>query len=679
MNIRWIVFLGAFLGFNAFVRAEAGSKNWTTSELIRSDYKDGELTRLCEDAIAKNQKLLDALAAIPERNRNVDTTLLAYEKAMADFSDETTPLTFMAYVSTNEKVNGEGSKCEEKVGQYYVSVTTRRDLYNALLAGKPKGSKDQSRLYAKTIEAFELNGLKLTDDKLEEVKKLKTELSKLETQFSQNLNNDKSSIVFSAKELDGVPASVLAHFKKVKDDKYEVTTKSTDAVPVLENAISGETRRRMLLAYLTRGGDENLKLLSQAVELRAKIAKLLGYPTWADYKTVTRMAKSKKNVLDFLNGLKGKLAERNKADLAKLLKFKQELEPGAKSIDQWDGAYLAYQLQKRDYNLDDEKIREYFPADVVINGLFKVYSQILGVNYREVESAKTWSSGVKLYEIRDKKGDRLIGYFFTDFFPRPNKYGHAAAFALISGRRLEDGSYSYPVSAIVANLTAPADGKPSLMTHDEVETVFHEFGHIMHQTLTRAPYASLSGAGVPWDFVEAPSQMLENWVWSEKILSELSGYYTDHSRKLPPEMLKQMLAAKDFNQGVKYTKQLLYALFDMTLHTSTSPLEPNATYEKLYREIVGLEPMPGQKFPASFGHLMGGYDSGYYGYLWSEVYAQDMFSKFPPKDLTNSKVGGLYRRTVLEQGNMKEPMDLLKQFLGRAPKMDAFFKKLGIK
>ena len=664
-------FLGSGLVLFYFCSAMAVEK-----PLIRSDYAEGEVTRLCAEAVQKAQKSLDQIAAIPAADRNIQKTLIALETTLAVLSDEITPLTFMGYVNTNEKIAAEGSKCEETTGQFNVTVTTRRDLYNAILGQKPENA-DQARLLEKTLEGFELNGLKLDDKKLAKVKKLKTELTTLETQFSTNLNNDKSSVIFSAEELKGVPESILGRLQKTKDGKIEVTTKTTDTFPVLENADNSETRKKMLTAYLTRGGDQNLKLLKQATELRAQTAKELGYETWADYKMVNRMAKNKKAVMDFLDSLKGKLAQRNAADLAGLLKFKKELDPKAEKLEQWDIAYLTYQLKKRDYQLDNEKIREYFPADVVVKGMFEVYSKMLGVKFKEMKSAPVWAEGVKLYQIRNKADDQLIGYFFADFFPRPGKYGHAAAFTLISGRKLADGSYLPPISSIVANLTAPSPGKPSLMDHEEVTTVFHEFGHIMHQTLTKAPYASLSGANVAWDFVEAPSQMLENWVWSSQILSMLSSHYKTHE-KLPAGLQKKMLAARDFNQGVNYTRQLLFGLYDMDLHTHDGSLEPNPLYEKLYRQIVGIEPLPGGKFPASFGHLMGGYDAGYYGYLWSEVYAQDMFSQFPAKNLTSASVGGKYRKTILEQGNMKEPMDLLRDFLGRDPKTDAFFKKLGL-
>ena len=648
---------------------------YSGARLVRGDYQKGEVTKLCDQAIQTATTRLNAIAKIPAEQRTIENTLLAFEAITADFGDDSGPLTFTNYTSTDKDVNAEGAVCAEKVGQFGVDIFTRRDLYQALVGQKGR-NPDESRLEFKTIEAFEHNGLKLDDQKLAQVKALKTELSKKEVQFATNLNKDTTTVDFTAAELSGVPADAVSNFKK-NGDKLTVSTKSTDYVAVMENAKSADTRKKMMLAYMNRAPD-NTKILEQAIVLREQIASLLGYKTWADYQIELRMAKNEKTVMTFLNSLKGKLAKRNASDLALLLKYKKELDPSAKTLNVWDSAYYSYQLKKRDYSLDDEKIREYFPADVVVKGMFNVYSQLLSVNYVEVPDAKVWAPGVKLYEIHDKSDNRLIGYFYTDFIPRDGKYGHAAAFPLISGRRFSDGTYSYPVSSIVANFTKPANGKPSLLTHDEVVTVFHEFGHIMHQTLTRAPYASLSGSSVAQDFVEAPSQMLENWVWDPKVLGLLGGHYLDHSKKLPPELLKQMIKARDFNQGMFYTKQLLYGLFDMDLHTQNGPVDATKTYDSLFQTIVGQHPLEGGHFPAGFGHLMGGYDAGYYGYLWSEVYAQDMFSKFPKGNLTDAVTGNRYRTVILEHGNMQDAIVLLKDFLGREPNTKAFFKKLHI-
>lgn len=647
-------------------------------ELIRSDYAPGELTRLCDAAIQKTKIAHDAVAAIPAGERTMDNTLLALELADAEFGNLLSPLTFMKSVSTNEAISQEGSACAEKADQFGVAEGNRKDLYQAVVGLKARNA-DETRLLTETIKDYELNGLKLPDDQLAKVTELKSKISSLEVQFEKNLNEDKTSVVFTAEELDGLPASSLARLQKQRDGKYLVTTKSTDYTTVIEDAKNSETRRRIALAYQNRGTENNVKLLEQAVALRAETARLLGFANWGDYKTASKMAKNSRNVTEFLEGLKTKLAARNKADLDNLLKFKKELDPSAKGLDAWDVGYLANQLQKRDYKLDSEKVREYFPAELVIDGMFKVYSKMLGVRYEEVKNAKVWASGVKLFAVYDQKGKTPIAYFHTDFYPRPGKYGHAAAFPLRSGRRLADVSYLPPITSIVANLTPPADGKPSLLSHDDVITVFHEFGHIMHMSLTKAPYASRAGASVEWDFVEAPSQMLENWVWSPQILNLLSGHYLDHSKKLPKEMVKQMLAARDFNQGLSYTRQLLLAIFDMYIHTQPGPLDMTETYDRLYREIAALDPLPGNRYPGTIGHFMGGYDAGYYGYLWSEVYAQDMFSKFNQKDLTSPVMGARYRRDILSQGGMKDAMDLLRDFLGREPNNEAFFKRLGIK
>jgi thimet oligopeptidase len=274
----------------------------------------------------------------------------------------------------------------------------------------------------------------------------------------------------------------------------------------------------------------------------------------------------------------------------------------------------------------------------------------------------------------------VIGYFYTDFIPRPGKFRHeAAAFPLINGRMLTDG-YNKPISAIVGNFNPPSNGKPSLLNHEEVLTVFHEFGHIMHQTLTRAPYASLSGTNVAWDFVEAPSQMLDNWPWEEKIIKTLSGHYLYPSKKLPENLLKRMIEARDSQQRYfEYTRRLRLALTDMAYHTATGPVDTGAVYNKLYKDVIGVDAIEGGHAAASFSHMMdGGYDAGYYGYLWSEVYAADMFSVFQHSDPLDRKTGDRYRRTNLERGNMEDAQNLLARFLGRPSNNEAFLKKLHV-
>ncbi len=646
-------------------------------QLIQSNYAAGDLTRLCDAAIQRADEQLNQIAHIPLLERNVRNTLLAFEKVNADFSDAVAPLTFMGYVSTQPEVSQEGSECEQKVSQYMVSIFTRKDLYLIL-----KDQKDLNRLEAKllreTLNDFEDNGLKLSDERLKQMRELKQILAQVESKFSTHLNHDQSTVEFKATELEGVPQSFIDGLKKTHDNQYTVTTKEPDYIRVMENASCSETRRRMLEAFENKSARENTQLLEEAIIIRQKIAAVMGYKNWADYQMHTRMAKDSDTVLKFLHGLKEKLSLRSKSDLANLLKIKQATEPTATEINPWDIRYFSNQLKKRDLNLDDEQIREYFPADTVVSGLFEIYSKLLSVKFIEEKNAEVWAPGVQLFQIRNSQGDDLIGYFYMDFIPRPGKYGHAAAFSLISGRMLSDGTYSHPISAIVANFSSPEKGKPSLLKHEEVTTLFHEFGHIMHQTLTKSPFASLSGSNVDQDFVEAPSQMLENWAFSSEVLGALSGHYQDHSCKLPEPLLKKIIEARDFNQGYFYTRQLLLALLDMTYHTQSGPVDTIQIYQKLYKELLGIDSLETGHFPASFGHLMGGYDAGYYGYLWSEVYAEDMFTRFQKEGLLNSDVGQHYRKFVLEQGKMMDAFDILRQFLGREPNTDAFYKRLHI-
>lgn len=648
-------------------KSEAGQRLSSGNPLIKHEYKKDEISKLCDSALAE----FDSVLGDVEDSYHLDTLL-------TDLSDELTPVVFMAYVSTDANARDEASKCEEKYSKFMVDVFTRRELYEKVKPTQAKSPEDEVFL-REMRRSFEQNGMALSDEKLAAFKKLKAELAELEAQFSKNLNEDTTTVEFSSDELKGVTESFLQRLKKSKAGKYIVTTKSTDYIQVMENASNPKTRERMERAYSSRAGIVNSRLLAQAANLRAKLAAMLGKKTWAEYRIEGRMATSPQEVLSVLNGLQKQLKPRLEKDKKILLEAKRQMESAkAKTIESWDTRYFTNQVKKRDYSLDDEEIREYFPKDHVMAGVFDIYSKILGVKFREIKNAKTWSEGVSLYETRDAETGEVLSYFFTDYVPRTGKYGHAAAFTLIQGRQLPDGTYSKPISAVVANFTPPAGGKPSLLTHDEVETLFHEFGHIMHQTLTTVPHGSVSGTSTARDFVEAPSQMLENWVWDAEMLKNLSGHYKDTKKKLPDALIEKMLAAKDFQQGYFYSRQIMLGKTDLAIHMSKNVKDVNKVYERVYRQTLGIEPLKDTQWMAGFGHMMGGYDSGYYGYIWSEVYAQDMFTAFEKAGLLNEEVGRRYRTTILEQGGMYEAMDLITEFLGRKPNNEAFLRKLGI-
>lgn len=636
--------------------------------LIRHNYIKGEITKLCDAGLAD---FSSAIAA-----GFVDAYM--FEAKLADLNDLIQPLTFMGYVHSDEAIRAEGSACEEKVGPFMVEVFTNRGIYQIILNTKTRHPKEQ-RLISELKRSFEQNGMALDNEKLSQFKELKQRLSVLEAQFSKNLNEDQTSITLSQDELAGVTADFLGRLKKTPNGLYIVTTKRADYDLLMDNATNPETRKKMNIAYDSRAGDKNIKLLEQAISLRQQIATITGFKTWADYRIEGRMAKTGDEALALLNDLRVKLKPRLKSDMAIQLKTKQEMEDAnATELKSWDLRFFANQVKKRDYSLDDEVIREYFPKDLVMNGLFDVYSTLLGVRFEEVQNADVWFDTVKLYAIKNKHDDKIIAYFYTDLFPRVGKYGHAAAFPIISGRLLPTNDYSVPVASMVANFTPPTANKPSLLTHDEVETLFHEFGHIMHQTLTRAPYAYLSGSSTTQDFVEAPSQMLENWVWSADILKSISGHYLDHKKHLPDELITKMVAAHDFNIGFHYSRQIVLGLTDLKMHVANGAVDASDLYRQTFKDVLDIEPVEGSAWMAGFGHMMGGYDAGYYGYIWSEVYAADMFTAFEATGLLNAVTGHAYRTNILEKGNMQDPIEMVTGFLGRKPNNEAFLKKLGL-
>lgn len=679
------------LGTSAFLACSTASKKDSASgqiELFKINYAPAELKKLCDQEILNFKTRVDKLAKMNLALANFENAFLELENAGADFQERLTPLTFLYSVSTSADLRQASQECESQSSQEMVEIFTRKDLYHVLKQAQKAtegktGSKAlvlgtaETRLISETMKGFKLNGLELPDSKLEKFKKIKKEIVELETQFNANLNNNTDTVNMMPEEMLGVPDSVKARFKLLPNGQYQIPTKATYYVSFMENAANPLARKKMLVAYENREALKNTQLLQKAVQLRRQAAHILGFKDWSDYKTYDKMAKSGKTAWDFLQGLKVKLRKSYNHDYQQLLAAKKKEDPKAKELFPWDGAYFYNKLRKEKYSLDEEILREYFPAPHVIAKMFEIYETLLDVKFVNVTNALTWYPGVQLFEVRDNKTKELLAYFYTDLYPRDGKYGHAAAFGIRSGREV-NGHYQPPISAIVANLSPGVEGKPSLLSHEDVETLFHEFGHIMHGTLTRVKYASLSGSSVAWDFVEAPSQMLENWIWSPEILRMISQKYDKPTEKMPEDMISKLVDSRKFNLGWMNTRQLIFGIFDLTLHRSQKDVDVTEVYKKTYQELTGMKPLAETHMPANFGHLMGGYDAGYYGYLWANVFAMDMFTRFENGKLLSPEIGRAYRHSILEKGNLVDASVLLEEFLGRKPNTDAFFKYLGV-
>ncbi len=687
-KLRPFVYSTSFLALAQLGACSSLQQNQSPQELgIRSDYAEQQISQLCKTSLQDLQTKIDQIKKIPVGQRTFQNTLLTFERVTADFSDQVTPLIFMENVHSNKAIRKEASACEADTGTALAALYTDHDLYLILKDGKPTDSSNNlstidQRLAYWTLIGFEKNGMNLPPEQLKKVSQLFQELATLQSKFSENINNDESTITASPEELNGIAADYIATLKQDQTSHlYTISVRRDAYEKILPNAESAALRKRFLTSYYNIQGQANTAVMEKALAVRRELAKDLGYKSWADYQLENgRMAKNVKTTMAFLNSLRSKLVIKNKEVLEKIRVAKQKYFPHVKSVrvEAWDPVYYLNQIKKTQFKVDEEAIAEYFPADTVIQGMFDIYSTLFHVRFERVADAKVWAENVSLYKIIDQDTHNVRAYFYADLFSRTGKYNHFAAFPIISARILPDGKWSLPIASIVGNFPAPTATKPSLLQHDMVETLFHEFGHIMHQTLSTVPYASLSGSNTLQDFVEAPSQMLENWVWNPTILQKISGHYRNPSQKIPEALAQQKIALRSFDAGYFYSRQLVFGFYDMEIHRATHAIDINRTFAKVYRDIQRIDPIPHTHFPASFGHLMGGYDAGYYGYLWSKVYAEDMFTRFDQEGLTNPTVGLQYRDRVISQGNARDPMELLTDFLGRKPNLDAFYKSVGL-
>jgi thimet oligopeptidase len=657
---------------------------FSPSASLKFDAKAEDVMPRCQSARQRAETTLQGLASLSPAAQTFENTPEALENALWDLADSEASDTFLKYVAVSSTTRAAAHDCETLLAQFNVEVFTRENLYKALTeyAGKKEPLVGENKkLLEKELLDFRRNGLTLDPVQRRQVKEIKKRLVDLELAFGKNLNEVRDFLLVTRAELDGLPDDYVNRLQK-EGDKYKVTLDYPDYFPFMNNARDADARRRLEFLYNNRSQKENLPILKEILSLRQEAAKLMGYKTHAHYVLEERMAKDPARVKDFIEGLVKRLKVPAKKELAALVRLKAA-EEGSKSdgrINAWDWRYYDNKLKKELYQIDLEQIKEYFPMEKVTEGMLAVYQQLLGVKFRLIPDAVVWHPDVKLYEITDAVGGPAIGYFYMDLYPREGKYKHAAAFDLVKGRLRPDGAYQAPVSAMVANFNKPTPERPSLLKHgdhEEVETYFHEFGHIMHQTLTRAKYGRFSGSSVARDFVEAPSQMLENWVWDPAVLAKLSGHYKDHSKPLPEDLLKRMLAAKNVNSGLVNLRQLFFASVDMAYHTAPSMKDTTAAYGRLMKKVSQIPMSQGTHPEASFGHLMG-YDSGYYGYMWSKVYAEDMFTRFEEEGVLNPAIGRRYRETILESGSSKDEAELLRKFLGREPSTEGFLRSLGL-
>jgi len=645
-----------------------------------------EILERSKEIIIKSRKVYEEIGSLSPENVTLENCLLKIAHDETEYGIENNILNFPQHVSPDKEVRTASTEADKLLSEFEVEISMRQDVFDNLVALEKKNleiSAEEKRLLQRLIRDGKRNGLHLEKSQQNEITEIKKRTSNLSIEFEKNCTEENTILEFTKEELCGVPQDFLDGLKKTEDgSKYNVSLKYPDYFPAMKNARNPNTRKALETAFHSRCIKENTPILEELVELRHKKAQILGFNTHADFIMEVQMAKTAGTVRTFLSELATKMAPLGEKDFELMLAIKKEEceKYGYKfdnTINYWDNRYYMNKVEIQHYSVDHEKIKQYFPMEHVTEALLQIYQELLSVKFDSISNPTVWHEDVTFYSMKDQQTDTLMGYFYLDLHPREGKFGHAAVFGLQPGCLKKDGTRMLAVCSMVANFTKPLPDKPSLLTHDEVETFFHEFGHVMHQLCAQTDISHFSGTRVERDFVEAPSQMLENWCWQEEPLRRMSKHF-ENGTELPTDMIQSLIKSKNANAGVFNLRQLLLGSFDLRIH-SQSKANTAEVFGEMSEEILKIKVTPGTNMSASFGHLAGGYDARYYGYMWSDVYCMDMFyTRFKKEGILNPEVGKSYRNCILRPGGSKDAMDMLKEFLGREPNQDAFLISKGL-
>jgi thimet oligopeptidase len=621
------------------------------------------ITARCDGELATLRRELKAMEA--RKGGSVFAELNALSLRGSDFAY---PVYLLQNVSPDKATRDAAQACLEKLLPFESEVAQSTALYERVKAVKPRDETD-SVYQQELFEKFEDAGATLPVDKRKRAKAIIDELETLNLAFQKNINEDGTTVTISPAEAAGMSEAWIAARKRDDQGNLVLGMDYPTYLPFLEQATNADARRRVWLAKSREGGEKNLKILEQALQLRYELAQLHGQPDYATYVLKRRMAQTPAAVYEFLAKVKEAADPLQAKEFAELRAEKAKLDetaPADTKLNRWDVSFLKERVRKSRYSVDQEALRAYFPTETSVQFAMELAKRLYSVEFvaREVP---VWHKDVRYYDVYDRKPDgkrgAFVGGIYLDLFPREGKYNHAAAFTVFNGSTLGQRT---PVSVLVANLNSKG------LNQDELRTLLHEYGHVLHGVLSKARYADQSGTSVKRDFVEAPSQMFEEWARKEEPLA-LIATLCPTCPKLNKEQIAQLDAARKFGLGNYFARQDEYALYDMRLHTGKpgAPMPPWVAIEN----AGPLGYVEGSLFPAGFGHLLGGYAAGYYGYMWSQVIALDMLTAFDGK-LMNPAVGQRYRQTILASGGQRPPQALVESFLGRKPNSDAFYAEI---
>ncbi len=653
------------------------------------------LINLCEETVSNVLKEEENLT-----NPTWDSLITPVEEVFDRFDKAWGTVSHLNSVVSTDELRAAHDEMLPLISDFYTKIGQNIELYQAYKRFKDsdnfqKLNAEQQRAIELELKDFQLSGIALNDEDKKVYKKLSAKLSELASKFSNNVldaTNDYFKQVTDVSLLDGLPESAIQLAKQEAQNRgvegYVLTLHMPSYIPVMQYAKNKELRKELYTAYVTRASElgpsankfDNTAVIEEELELKDQLAKLLGFDTYADLSLATKMAENTPQVIEFLSQLASYSKNQAQKELQEIKDFAAN-EYGAVDLEPWDLSYYSELLKQKRYSISDEMIRPYFALPNVLKGLFELVSKIFNIQVKQSSKPiKAWHKDVNLFEIFNEKNE-LIGSFFTDLYAREKKNGGAWMDSCIDRKVLKDGSIQKPVAYLICNFVPPIGDKPSLLNHDEVETLFHEFGHCLHHLLTTVNTSNLAGIKkVPWDAVELPSQFMENFTW-EPIVLDFLAKNIDTEEKLPKELLDNMIASKNYNSAMAMLRQIEFALFDFRIHSEHQKGKNAQEFLNEVREQVAVVPtVDFNRFQNGFTHIFaGGYAAGYYSYKWAEVLSADVFSKFEEEGILNPKVGKEYLDKILSKGGSQEFMDLFVNFRGRKPKVDALLRHSGIK
>ncbi|GGK16836.1 oligopeptidase A [Yeosuana aromativorans] len=612
---------------------------------------------------------------------NLDNTFVAFDDVQNSLSIANNNAFMLYWASTDSLTRAKGLEYSKKIDSVNTVINSDKELYNQFekfsnSTGYTSLQGHRKRFVDDIIENFKLSGVNLENDKLEAFKKLKAEISDLTSRYSINMNTADDTLKLDSKGAEGLPETIKNTYK-VSENNYEIPVINATSGPIMSNAKSEQTRKEFYVKFNNRGASKNLTILDSLISKRYQLAKIMGYDTYAAYNLVPKMAKNPKNVWNFLNDLVDKSKDKAIHDVEVLdaMRNKEQHEVSDNPVKPWNISYYNNQILKTKYDVDGEKLREYLPMDACLKGMMAIYEKLLGLQFKKIENASVWSPDVELYDVYE--GDKLKGRFYLDLYPRPNKESWFYGMSLSNGKSTQEG-YQIPVRMLLGNFTKPTKDLPSLLSYGELNTLFHEFGHIMEGVSYEGEYSLQQSS--KRDFAEAMSQMFENWIRDYSVVSSFAKHYKT-GEVLPKTMFDNLKNAKNLSSGLGLQRSLRYCIYDMNLYDKYNPEHPintDSLWVKIDDELGVLPLYVEGTHPQSCWIHINTHPVYMYGYLWSEVYAQDMFTVFEKNGLEDTKTGIRYRKLILANGSQHDIVKQVEEFLGRPSNNKAYLKSLGL-